>query len=96
MSEDARPDSMVSRALEEMRYKTGVGSFGQDMSVSIPAQLRFESEPTQATRRFHVELGRRGYAPLDSDPDRPLNQRDDLSIHYQYALILDYLHTQAT
>lgn len=60
----------LAGALDEMQYETGVGSFGQDMSVSIPAQFRFVGTPTQATRRFHVELQRCGYSPLDSEPDR--------------------------
>lgn len=56
MSDDVRTSDRESIAagLEEMRYETGVGSFGQDMSVSIPAQFRFAETPTQVTRRFHV------------------------------------------
>lgn len=72
MSDDVQHSGNVSLAgaLDEMQYETGGGSFGQDMSVSTPAQFRFVETPKQVTRRLHVELQRRGYSLLDSEPDR--------------------------
>lgn len=67
--------SELEAALEEMDYETGCGSFGQDMSVSIPCQLRFVDDPIQNTRRFHVELYRKGYTDLDTDPDQKFSNK---------------------
>lgn len=74
--------AVVTGALDEMDFKTGVGSFGQDMDISVPAQLRFTEPPTQAIRRFHVELLRRGYAPFDSDPARLVGDKEPSGAYY--------------
>lgn len=75
-------NELVAGALEEMAYETGSGSFGQNMASSTPAQLQFTTQPTQATRRFHVELRRRGYSALDSEPAK--RHRDDADIDGVY------------
>lgn len=62
--------SHVESALDEMEYKTGQGSFGQDMNVAVPCQLSFVEEPEQDTERFHEALEDRGYAKMDSNPTR--------------------------
>lgn len=71
----------VLNGVEEMEYREYTNDFGQDRSVAIPAQFRFTSTPTQITRRFHVELKRRGYSPLDSNPDRRFT--DGSGPHYE-------------
>lgn len=71
----------VLSGIDEMEYKTYESQFGDERSVSIPAQFRFTDTPTQNTRRFHVELGRRGYAPVDPDPDRRAGDDID-SLYY--------------
>lgn len=60
----------VSGALDEMEWLPPDDDYPLDIAASVPAQLRFTETPTQNTRRFHVELGRRGYSPLDANPDR--------------------------
>lgn len=67
--------SELEAALEEMEYKTYESQFGDERSVSIPAQLRFVDDPIQNTRRFHVELYRRGYTDLDTDPDQKFSNK---------------------
>lgn len=57
-------------ALEELNYTTTEGSFGRDLPVSIPAQLRFTDPAEQDTERFHAAAEARGLAPVDTDPER--------------------------
>jgi len=59
----------IADARAEMDCRTVENSFGQEIDTSIPAQLRFESEPEQDHERFHEALESRGYAPLSTFTD---------------------------
>jgi len=72
----------ITGGLEEMEYRTYESQFGGERSVSIPAQFRFTEVPSQNTRRLHVELYRRGYADLDTDPARRHRESDGDHVHY--------------
>jgi len=63
-------DDVAEQAHSEMDYQTGCGSFGQDMDVAIPAQLRFIEMPEQNTAKFHEALSVHDFTPTDSEPER--------------------------
>lgn len=60
----------ADRSLQEMDNREVESQFGDPTSVSIPAQLRFKTRPSQDTERFHDALEERGYSPVDTDPAR--------------------------
>jgi len=69
-------DHVAEQALEEMAIHTGVGSFGQDFTTSIPCQLRFTEDTRQRTEKFHEALKVHDFHPLDTDPDRTASGRE--------------------
>jgi hypothetical protein len=65
-----KSDSVAESASDEWTIETGVGSFGQDFTISKPCQLRFIGETDQDTEKFTEALDSHGYSRLDPDADR--------------------------
>lgn len=72
MSDDSSTAGGLQAAHDEWDWFVAEGAYGE-FDTSIPCQFRFTDEPAQNTRRFHVELYRRGYGNLDTDPERSLS-----------------------
>jgi hypothetical protein len=71
MKREQSVERVAHSAMQEMGYEMAESDVsGREYPVSIPCQLRFESQPEQDTERFHDALSERGWSKVTHRPDR--------------------------